>query len=755
MVNGKILDTHIPEDSRQTKENTNVPHHEPFNLLDPGLSQNDKIPEKIKNDHKDEKAEDESKMMPQNNENDKKTKESKDESKMMPQNNENDKKTKESKDETKPRGQSDYYLTVLDRIRADKKNKEEKIKVICKEMGFSRKNAEYILDKPENNPELARTIGIRFAEPQESDHQVAAELRIDPKEVAYMRTNESKNLQDLLNQKEIVKAQEILRRRSPSPVKDPRQAILDMDPRPPHLKDMAPNEVAQLAEYQDQVPDIVLDASGFPACMPPEIRQKRREIGLFQAEFNADWAHMVLRSKIDPLKAILMKMNPSQTTFPEINTGRHTSVESVLKLVESLDPAMCEILAHNPSLINNRNFDMCRDSQEKFFKRIVEAEDAEHGLHPNMTPELRQKRVEIAGFQMKFDRDWAKNVYKVRHNPLRMILTRFNPALQKANALPGLPLKVDDRVFFDNFPDVDRIVEFVQNLDPTKVEILANNPHLFDNPSFNINRDPDEMNFEDREATRRSIGNQLLMVQAEARRMNEEGSTPVPTQEPPKLPPNGEPPKLPPNGELPPMTPKNGIPKGLLSPLTPKSEVSSSRNSLASPAPLGPISSGRHSSTSPAPLGPIRRRGPPAEPAQSGPGLGPMPSSCGKNPFPQPGIPKPAPGSLVAAGGSNPLGSAKPRPGPSAPTGGSRPLAETGNAKPTTRPFGGSKALGPIGGCKSTPETGHRKDPFGSPVGKDKPRKSSLGPLAPIGVLSKDMNSTTSTFGPMKHPLFD
>ena len=732
------LDTQIPaEDSRQTNGNTSVQHHEPFNLLDPGLSRDDKTQEKIKKDHEDEKAGVESKNMPQNIE--------------------NDKDGKESKDKTKPRGQSEHYLTILEGIRARKKNKEEQVKILSKEMGIPTRDAKYILDNPNHDPDLSRKIGIRFAEPVERDHEDAAELGIDPKEVAYMREKEYKNLQDLRKQKKMMEAlerkqhmrhMEMLRRRGPSPVEDPRQAILDMDPRPPHLKDLSPNQVTQLPEYQNQVPDIVVDADGFPACMPPEIRQKRQEVGFFQADFNADWARMVLRSKIDPLKAILMKINPSQTSFPEINTGSYTSVQSVLEYVDNLDPAKCEILARNPSLIKDGRFIISREFKEKHFEKIIEAEDAEFGLHPNMTPELRQKRVEIAAFQMQFDRDWAKNVYKVRHHPLRVMLERLNPALHKANTLPGLPpLKIDDRMFFDHFPDVDRILDFVQNLDPTKVHILADNPHLYNNPNFSIYRDEREMNFEDREATRRSIGNQMLMEEAEARRMRQEASTPVPQQEPPKLPPNGE---------LPPMTPRNGIPKGTLAPLTPMSGASSSRNSF----------------TSPAPLGPIRERGPLAEPTQSEPRLGPMASSG-----------KPITGPLAAAGGSHPLGSIKPRPGPLTPTSGiqapaetgrpkprsgsltpasgSRPLAETGNAKPTRGPYGGGKPLGPIGGCKSTPETGNRKDPFGSPVpkrGNDKPSKSSLaamGPLAPIGVLSKDMNSTTSTFGPLKHPLFD
>ena len=673
-------DVQIPEDSQQTGEQTNVPDQETFNLLDPGLSRDDKIPEKIKNYHDAEKAEGESKKMPENIE--------------------NNKETKESKDKTKP-----HYLTILDRIRADKKTKEEKIKILCKEMGMQRRNAAYILDNPDDDPELARKIGIRFAEPLESDHLFAAELEIDPKEVAYMRQNESKNLQDLMNQKEMAIAMEILRRRTSSPVEDPHQ-------------------VSQLAEHPNQAPEILLDASGFPPCMPVPLKRKRQEIRYFQEKFNPDWALMVLRTRIDPLKSILMSFNPSETTFPpQINTGRHTSIESILKLVDDLDPAKVQKLARNPSLIK-KNFDISRDPQEKFFEHIIAEEDARYGLHPNMTPELRQKRVDIVGFQARFDRDWAQNVYNLRHHPLRLILSRLNPVWKKATTQPEIPLKVEDRMFFDYFPDVDKIIDFVHDLDPTKVYMLADNPHLYNDRSFILNRDEDERNFEEREAARKSGGNQLLMQQAEVRKMHQEASTPVPTQEPPK----------PPN-ELAPLTPKNGMSHRPLTPLTPISGASSGRNSFT-------------------PLGPIRGKGPLTEPTQSEPGLGPIASSGGRRP--------------AVGGGSLSLGSTKPRPGPLTPTSletgrpkpsGSRPLAETGNAKPTLGPFGGKgKPLGPIGGCKSTPETGNRKDPFGSPTpvrGNDKPRKSPLGPLAPIGALSKDMYSTTSTFGPMKHPLFD
>ena len=127
------LDTQIPaEDSRQTNGNTSVPHHEPFNLLDPGLSRDDKTQEKIKKDHEDEKAEVESKNMPQNIE--------------------NNKDGKESKDKTKPRDQSEHYLTILEGIRAKKKNEEEQVKILSKEMGIPTRDAKYILDNPNHDP---------------------------------------------------------------------------------------------------------------------------------------------------------------------------------------------------------------------------------------------------------------------------------------------------------------------------------------------------------------------------------------------------------------------------------------------------------------------------------------------------------------------------------------------------------------------------------------------------------------------------
>ena len=727
------------EKNRKIPDVQTSPEPEPLNLLDPGLSGDDKVPEDSKKARDTTKPKDAKK--PEDTNKTEGTKKAKD----------TIKEKEDEENELKPRNHSEYYKTVIKRIRKrdeDEATRWESVRELARAMDCSNVEVNKMLgDIPMSNEDISKIAHLV----EEQKKPVDLELGMDPRftrakwprkhmvgdiiqqwkeerqhvvrlrtmrEVAEkMRNPEGGFLTDPLY-KELVKdpkmaalgsgifkEMEKIRAQGPGPVQDPRQDILDLDPRAAHQID----EMI-MAEIEDQVPDVILDSEGYPPCAPPELKRKRKEIAAFQEQFNEQWAKELFNLKLDPMKEILKRYNPDlrdESKFPaSLNSGDmiSRSVEDIMNFVDHIDPAKCLELSRNVDMIDNPDFNIFREYEEKCFEKIVSDENELFGLHPNMFPEIRQKRMEVVQFQDAFNQKWVEDIYNKRQNPLRAMASRFNPALEDPKNFPSFPLQMDTKEFSRQYPYLESMLEFVGALDPAKVEILAKDPLLHNNSHFmnDLFRDEDEMNFEVYEDARRNYEvNKIYMEEIEEMERRCRGPTPSPhpgsCRGPPPRPFMGQPGLLmdPHPGPL--MRPPQGPPRPPAGSLLPPLRGPSSQMSSSSILP------------------PIKNDRPPAE--------------------------------MTVSETMIPVGM----------IGGSNPFAETGITKPIRGPLAPSAPFAPIGDCKSSPITGGRKPSLGplAPIGGSEkgPKKSSLnvGPLAPIkgNVLSLDPGSMKPPLGPL------